>query len=131
MFKTPEQFASANKAAVDSMLTLANTALASAERIATLNQEPRVPRASTTTTSDAGSSASATTAGRSMVTDPRAGTDTATSFDPHTVPSNRNRRHVSEPSHGTSVSLPSEATSRPPRGWTDTTRGANAFCRAK
>lgn len=37
MFKTPEQFATANKAAVDSMLTLANTALASAERIAALN----------------------------------------------------------------------------------------------
>ncbi|MBS1199011.1 MAG: phasin family protein [Proteobacteria bacterium] len=33
----PEQFASANKAAVDSMLSLANTALASAERIAALN----------------------------------------------------------------------------------------------
>ena len=34
---TPEQFAAANKAAVDSLLTLANTALASAERIAALN----------------------------------------------------------------------------------------------
>ncbi len=33
----PEQFAAANKAAVDSMLSLANTALASAERIAALN----------------------------------------------------------------------------------------------
>jgi len=33
----PEQFATANKAAVDSMLSLANTALASAERIAALN----------------------------------------------------------------------------------------------
>lgn len=33
----PEQFASANKAAVDSLLSLANTALASAERIAALN----------------------------------------------------------------------------------------------
>ncbi len=32
-----EQFASANKAAVDSLLSLANTALASAERIAALN----------------------------------------------------------------------------------------------
>lgn len=32
-----EQFASANKAAIDSMLSLANTALASAERIAALN----------------------------------------------------------------------------------------------
>ncbi|HPT50845.1 MAG TPA: phasin family protein [Accumulibacter sp.] len=37
MFKTPEQFAAANKASVDAMLTLANTALASAERIAALN----------------------------------------------------------------------------------------------
>lgn len=37
MFNTPEQFATANKAAVDAMLTLANTALASAERIAALN----------------------------------------------------------------------------------------------
>ena len=37
MFKNPEQFASANKAAVDSLLSLANTALASAERIAALN----------------------------------------------------------------------------------------------
>ena len=37
MFKTPEQFAEANKASVDAMLTLANTALASAERIAALN----------------------------------------------------------------------------------------------
>lgn len=34
---TPEQFAAANKASVDAMLTLANTALASAERIAALN----------------------------------------------------------------------------------------------
>ena len=34
---SPEQFATANKAAVDSMLSLANTALASAERIAALN----------------------------------------------------------------------------------------------
>jgi phasin family protein len=33
----PEQFASANKAAVDALLTVANTALASAERIAALN----------------------------------------------------------------------------------------------
>ncbi|HRF11204.1 MAG TPA: phasin family protein, partial [Candidatus Accumulibacter phosphatis] len=32
MFNTPEQFAAANKASVDAMLTLANTALASAER---------------------------------------------------------------------------------------------------
>ena len=32
-----EQFAAANKAAVDSLLSVANTALASAERIATLN----------------------------------------------------------------------------------------------
>ena len=37
MFKTPEQFAAANKATVDSLLSLANTALASAERIAALN----------------------------------------------------------------------------------------------
>ena len=35
----PEQFAAANKAAVDSLLAVANTALASAERIATLNLE--------------------------------------------------------------------------------------------
>jgi phasin family protein len=34
---TPEQFAAANKTAVDSLLSLANTALASAERIAALN----------------------------------------------------------------------------------------------
>ena len=33
----PEQFAAANKATVDSLLSLANTALASAERIAALN----------------------------------------------------------------------------------------------
>lgn len=39
MFTTPEQFAAANKATVDSLLSLANTALASAERIATLNLE--------------------------------------------------------------------------------------------
>ncbi len=37
MFSTPEQFASANKSTVDSLLALANTALASAERIAALN----------------------------------------------------------------------------------------------
>ena len=37
MFTTPEQFAAANKASVDAMLSLANTALASAERIAALN----------------------------------------------------------------------------------------------
>ena len=37
MFKTPEQFAAANKSTVDSLLSLANTALASAERIAALN----------------------------------------------------------------------------------------------
>ena len=35
----PEQFAAANKAAVDSLLAVANTALASAERIASLNLE--------------------------------------------------------------------------------------------
>ena len=40
MFNTPEQFAAANKASVDAMLTLANTALASAERIAALNLNP-------------------------------------------------------------------------------------------
>ena len=34
-----EQFAAANKAAVDSLLSVANTALASAERIANLNLE--------------------------------------------------------------------------------------------
>jgi len=34
---TPEQFAAANKATVDSLLSVANTALASAERIAALN----------------------------------------------------------------------------------------------
>ena len=33
----PEQFAAANKATVDSLLSVANTALASAERIAALN----------------------------------------------------------------------------------------------
>ena len=37
MFTTPEQFAAANKATVDSLLSVANTALASAERIAALN----------------------------------------------------------------------------------------------
>lgn len=37
MFTTPEQFAAANKATVDSLLSLANTALASAERVAALN----------------------------------------------------------------------------------------------
>ena len=37
MFNTPEQFAAANNASVDAMFTLANTALASAERIAALN----------------------------------------------------------------------------------------------
>src|SRR5574343_26766 len=35
----PEQFAAANKAAIDSLLSVANTALASAERVATLNLE--------------------------------------------------------------------------------------------
>ena len=35
----PQQFAAANKAAVDSLLSVANTALASAERIANLNLE--------------------------------------------------------------------------------------------
>ena len=37
MYTTPEQLASANKANVESMLTLANTAFASAERFAALN----------------------------------------------------------------------------------------------
>jgi phasin family protein len=37
MYNTPEQFSSANKANVENMLTVANTAFASAERIAALN----------------------------------------------------------------------------------------------
>lgn len=37
MFATPEQFATANKANVEAALTLANTAFASAERLAALN----------------------------------------------------------------------------------------------
>lgn len=37
MSVTPEQFAAANKATVDSLLSVANAALASAERIAALN----------------------------------------------------------------------------------------------
>jgi len=37
MFATPEQLAGANKATVESMLTIANTAFASAERLAALN----------------------------------------------------------------------------------------------
>jgi len=37
MYNTPEQMASANKANVESILTLANTAFASAERLAALN----------------------------------------------------------------------------------------------
>jgi len=37
MYTTPEQIASANKANVESLLTLANTAFASAERFAALN----------------------------------------------------------------------------------------------
>ena len=37
MITTPEQFAAANKASVDALLSLANTALASAERVAALN----------------------------------------------------------------------------------------------
>lgn len=36
-FNTPEQFAASNKAAVESLLTIANTAFASAERLAALN----------------------------------------------------------------------------------------------
>lgn len=37
MYTTPEQLASANKANIESILTLANTAFASAERLAALN----------------------------------------------------------------------------------------------
>ena len=37
MIKTPEQFAAANKAAVDSFLTVANMSLAATERLAALN----------------------------------------------------------------------------------------------
>jgi len=37
MYNTPEQFAGANKANVETLLTVANTAFASAERIAALN----------------------------------------------------------------------------------------------
>lgn len=37
MFTSPEQFAAANKASVEAMLSLANTALASAEKITALN----------------------------------------------------------------------------------------------
>jgi phasin family protein len=37
MYNTPEQMASANKANIESILTLANTAFASAERLAALN----------------------------------------------------------------------------------------------
>lgn len=37
MYSTPEQFASANKANVETLLTIANTAFASAERLAALN----------------------------------------------------------------------------------------------
>jgi phasin family protein len=37
MYNTPEQFAISNKANVETMLTLANTAFASAERLAALN----------------------------------------------------------------------------------------------
>ncbi|HMV53310.1 MAG TPA: phasin family protein, partial [Rhodocyclaceae bacterium] len=37
MFATPEQLAAANKANVDALLTIANTAFASAERLAALN----------------------------------------------------------------------------------------------
>ena len=37
MFATPEQLAGANKASVETLLTLANTAFASAERLAALN----------------------------------------------------------------------------------------------
>jgi phasin family protein len=37
MYSTPEQFAGANKANVETLLTIANTAFASAERLAALN----------------------------------------------------------------------------------------------
>jgi phasin family protein len=37
MYNTPEQFAGANKANVETLLTIANTAFASAERLAALN----------------------------------------------------------------------------------------------
>ena len=37
MYTNPEQFAGANKANVETMLTVANTAFASAERLAALN----------------------------------------------------------------------------------------------
>jgi len=37
MFATPEQFANTNKSSVEALLTLANTAFASAERLAALN----------------------------------------------------------------------------------------------
>ena len=37
MYNTPEQFSSANKASVETLMTVANTAFASAERIAALN----------------------------------------------------------------------------------------------
>jgi hypothetical protein len=37
MYTTPEQLAGANKANVETLLTVANTAFASAERIAALN----------------------------------------------------------------------------------------------
>ncbi|HNB07330.1 MAG TPA: phasin family protein, partial [Thauera aminoaromatica] len=36
-FVTPEQFTAANKANIETLLTLANTAFASAERLAALN----------------------------------------------------------------------------------------------
>ena len=36
MFATPEQLAAANKANVDALLTIANTAFASAERLAVI-----------------------------------------------------------------------------------------------
>ena len=37
MITTPEQFAAANKVSVDALLSLANTALASSERVAAVN----------------------------------------------------------------------------------------------
>ena len=45
MITTPEQLVAANKASVDALLSLANTALASAERVAALNlNTPRSSR---------------------------------------------------------------------------------------
>ena len=40
MYTTPEQLSTANKANVETLLTIANTAFASAERLAALNPTP-------------------------------------------------------------------------------------------